>query len=103
MDKVIIGGPGNSLIRHGGGEEKGFCPERTVKVERKGNGEVSRVSVDLTEPERVTASEKCELVDLVVKLVRRIEESLPGVQIFYLTMFPRFKERCCRVESRIGR
>jgi hypothetical protein len=26
-DKVIISGPGNSLIRHGSGNEKGFCPE----------------------------------------------------------------------------
>ncbi len=76
VEKVIIGGPGNSLIRYGSGNEKGFCPERTVKVERKGNGEVSRVSVEyhLTEPERVIASEKRELVELVVVLVRRIEE-----------------------------
>jgi hypothetical protein len=48
-------------------------------------------------------SEKCELVDLVVELVRRIEESLPRVQIFYLTMFPRFIERCCRVESHMSK
>jgi hypothetical protein len=34
-DKVIIGGPGNSLFKRGRGDMKGFCPERTVKVERK--------------------------------------------------------------------
>ncbi len=31
-DKVIVGGPGNSLFSHGSGEKRGFCPERTVKV-----------------------------------------------------------------------
>ncbi len=79
-DKVIVGGPGNSLFRHGSGEKKGFCPERTAKVERNVNGEVTRVSVKyhMTEPERVTLSEKCELVDVVVELFRRIGESLPG-------------------------
>jgi hypothetical protein len=67
-DKVIIDGPGNSLFRHRRGEEKGYCPERTVKVERKLNGEVSRVSVQyhMTEPEKLTMNERCELVDLVV-------------------------------------
>jgi hypothetical protein len=104
-DKVIIGGPGNSLIRHGSGTGKGFCPERTVKVERKVNGEVSRVSVEyhLTEPERVSASEKRELVKLVVEMVRKIEEGLPGVQIYYLTMFPRFLDRCCRAENHMAK
>ncbi len=88
-----------------GGNEKGFCPERTVKVERKGNGEVSRVSVEyhLTEPERVSASEKRKLVELVVELVGRIEEALPGVQTLYLTMFPRFLERCCRAENHMSK
>jgi hypothetical protein len=38
-DKVIIGGPGTSLFRYGRGEDKGFCPERTVKVERSGSGD----------------------------------------------------------------
>ncbi len=97
-DKVTIGGPGNSLFKHGRGDVKGFCPERTVKVERKVDGEVSRVSVQyhMTEPEKLTMSEKRELIDNVVELVRRIGESLPGIQIVYLTMFPRFVDRCCR-------
>ena len=38
----------------------------------------------------------CELIDLVVELVRRTGESLPGVQIVYIIMFPRFIDRCCR-------
>jgi hypothetical protein len=50
----------------------------------------------MTEPERVTLSEKRELIDMFVELCRRIEESLPGVQLVYITMFPRFITRCCR-------
>jgi hypothetical protein len=62
------------------------------------NGEVTRVSVEyhMAEPERVTLSEKRELVDMVVELFRRIAERLPGVQLVYITMFPRFITRCCR-------
>jgi len=97
-DKVIIGGPGNSLFKHGRGDVKGFCPERTVRVERKVDGDVSRVSVQyhMTEPEKLNTSEKRELTDLVVELARRIGEGLPGIQIIYITMFPRFVDRCCR-------
>jgi hypothetical protein len=82
-DKVIIGGPGNSLFKHGRGDVKGFCPERTVKVERKVDGEVSRVIVQyhMTEPEKLTMSEKRELIDNVVELARRIGESLPGSKL----------------------
>jgi hypothetical protein len=97
-DKVIVGGPGNSLFRHGSGEKKGFCPERRAKVERNVNWEVTPVSVEchMTEPERMTLSEKRELVDVVVELFRRIGESLPEVQLVYIIMFPRFITRCCR-------
>jgi hypothetical protein len=38
-----------------------------------------------------------------VELVRRIEEGLPGVQILYLTMFPRFLDRCCRAENHMAK
>jgi hypothetical protein len=50
----------------------------------------------MTEPQRVTLSDKRELVDVVVELFRRIGESLPGVQLMYVTMFHRFITRCCR-------
>jgi hypothetical protein len=97
-DKVIVGGPGNSLFRHGSGDKRGFCPERTARVERNVQGEVTRVSVEyhMTEPERVTLSEKRELIDNVVELFRRIGEGLPGIQLVYITMFPRHITRCCR-------
>ncbi len=97
-DKVIIGGPGTSLFRHGRGEDKGFCPERTVKVERSGSGDVTRVSVEyhMTKPEKVTMIEKRELMKVMMELVRRIGEGLPGVHLVYLTMFPRFVSRYCR-------
>jgi hypothetical protein len=34
VDKVIVGGPTNSLMVHGTGERRGFCPERKVLVRR---------------------------------------------------------------------
>ncbi len=104
-DKVIVGGPGNSLFRHGSGEKRGFCPERTAKVERNVQGEVTRVSVEyhMTEPERVTLSEKRERIDTVVELFRRIGEGLPGIQLVYITMFPRHITRCCREAGHMSR
>ncbi len=104
-DKVIIGGPGNSLFRHGSGESKGFCPERTARVERNVSGDVTRVSVEyhMTEPERLTLSEKHELIDNVAELFRRIAERLPGVQLVYMTMFPRFITRCCGEQGHLTR
>ncbi len=104
-DKVIVGGPGNSLFRHGSGEKRGFCPEMTPKVERNVQGEVTRVSVEyhMMEPERVTLSEKRELIDTVVKLFRRIGEGLPGIQLVYITMFPRHITRCCREAGHMTR
>ncbi len=104
-DKVIVGGPGNSLFRHGSGEKRGFCPERTAKVERNVQGEVTRVSVEyhMTEPERVALSEKRELIDTVVELFRRIGEGLPGIQLVYITMFPRHITRCCREAGHMSR
>jgi hypothetical protein len=104
-DKVIVGGPGNSLFRHGSGEKRGFCPERTAKVERNAQGEVTRVMVEyhMTEPERVTLSEKRELIDRVVELFRRIGDGLPGIQLVYITMFPRHITRCCREAGHMSR
>ncbi len=68
-------------------------------------GDVTRVSVEyhMTEPERVTLSEKRELIDTVVELFRRIGEGLPGRQKVYITMFPRHITRCCREAGHMSR
>ncbi len=86
-------------------KKKGFCPERTAKVERNMNGEVTRVSVEyhMTDLERLTLSEKRELIDNVAEFFRRIAERLPGVQLVYITMFPRFITRCCREQGHLTR
>jgi hypothetical protein len=57
----------------------------------------------MTEPERLTLSEKRELIDNVAELFRRIAERLPGVQLVYITMFPRFITRCCREQGHLTR
>jgi hypothetical protein len=76
IDKVVIGGPGNSLVSHGRGEERGFCPERTVQVGKGRDGNVTgvRVRYHLTEPERVKRDEKLELMRNVSTLVRGMME-----------------------------
>jgi hypothetical protein len=66
-------------------------------VERRVDGRCPGSLCSTTgEPEKLTMNEKHKLVDLVVELVRRIGESLPEVQVIYLTMFPRFIDRCCK-------
>ncbi len=57
----------------------------------------------MTEPERVTLSEKRELIDRVVELFRRIGDCLPGIQLVYITMFPRHITRCCREAGHMSR
>jgi len=54
-DRIVIGGPGNSLFRHGKKNVRGFCPERTVTVEKGPDGEVKRVKVgyQMTDPMKI--------------------------------------------------
>ncbi len=33
---VVVGGPGNSVMRHGAGDSRGFAPEWTIKVRKTG-------------------------------------------------------------------
>jgi len=97
VDKVVVGGPGNSLTKHGSGTERGYCPERTVMVLKDSEGRVKGMDVrfHLTDPERLSMGEKRELVDRTVELVRRIKLDRPDTQVTYVTMFPRYLERCC--------
>jgi hypothetical protein len=97
VDVVVLGGPGNVIVKHGKREERGFCPERTVNVGRDEEGEMRGVSVKyhLTEPARLTMREREDLVIMAGKLVGEIREAAPDAKIFYLTMFPRHLESCC--------
>jgi hypothetical protein len=97
VDKVVVGGPGNSLTKHGSGTERGYHPERTVKVLKDSEGRVKGMDVrfHLTDPDRLSMGEKRELVDRTVDLVKRIKLDRPETQVTYVTMFPRYLERCC--------
>jgi hypothetical protein len=92
------GRPAGERERRRERERDGGRERETTGERERVDGEVSRVSVQyhMTEPEKLTMSEKRELIDNVVELARRIGESLQGIQIVYLTMFPRFVDKCCR-------
>jgi hypothetical protein len=96
-DKIVVGGPGNSLIRHGEKEVRGFCPERTVRVEKGSGGEVKRVKVGyhLTDPVKVTMGERRQVIDRTVELMEQLQGRFPFADVWYVTMFPRHVVRCC--------
>ncbi len=66
VDVVVLGSPGNVIVKHGKRNERGFCPERTVNVGRDEEGEMRGVSVKyhLTEPARLTMREREDLVTM---------------------------------------
>jgi hypothetical protein len=82
---------------HGRPEARGFNPERTVRVQRGGNGSQEKweVRYHMETPKRITMGEKRLLVDRVVKLVKGVNELFPETEIVSVTMFPRHVERCC--------
>jgi hypothetical protein len=96
-DKIVVGGPGNSLIRHGEKEDRGFCPERTVTVEKGSGGEVRRLRVGyhLTEPAKVTMGERRLVIDRTVEMVKQVQGLFSFADVWYMTMFPRHVVRCC--------
>jgi hypothetical protein len=96
-EKIVVGGPANSLFRHGVGANAGFCPERTVTVEKGKDGGVKGMSVryHMTEPTRLTMKERRELVDRTVDLMTGLQELAPEAELWYATMFPRYVSVCC--------
>ncbi len=68
---VVVGSPGNVIVKHGKRHKRGFCPGRTVNVERDEEGEMRGVSVKyhLTEPTRITMRERRDLVAAGGKLL----------------------------------
>jgi hypothetical protein len=96
-EKILIGGPTNSLVEHGLGENRGFGPERQVKVEiNQSNGETEWVTrFHLTNPRKIGMVERRDLVDRMVRLIRGTQAIFPWAEVSYLTMFPRHVELCC--------
>ncbi len=98
VDIVVVGGPTNSLVRHGREGARGFGGERLVKVCRKENGqEMWKVTYHLTDPVKISMVEKAELVDRFTDLLQKVKETVgEKVDVLYVTMFPRFVRECCR-------
>jgi hypothetical protein len=90
-DKIVVGGPGNSLVRHGEKENRGFCPERTVRVEKDSEGEVRKLKVGyhLTDPAKISIGERRQVVDRTVEMVLELQKRFPFSEVWYLSMFPR--------------
>jgi len=97
VDKIVIGGPGNSLVKHGGTQERGYGPERTVRVKQgKGAAEDSVTSAyHLTEPVRMTLCERSQVASVVGQIAQECRKAWPLAEIFYCGIFPRFVEKCC--------
>jgi hypothetical protein len=94
---LVFGGPGNSLMEHGTGENRGFGPERTVKVVngKGGKGEQWEVRYHMEEPRRISMMEKRTLVDRMTNLVNGACELFPESKVAYVSTFLRHVERCC--------
>jgi hypothetical protein len=94
--KIVVGGPGNSLVRHGEPGRRGMKAERTLVLKKSYNGEDSLSSrYHLTEPVRVTRAERTELIRQTVRLIMGLNDIWPGAEIIYIGLYPRHVERCC--------
>ncbi len=98
IDVVVFGGPGSSLVRHGKAGERGFEGERQVRiVENKDGEEEWQVTYHMTDPVKITMTEKVELIDGLVDLMTTVKRMVGDkVTVVHVTMFPRFVEQCCR-------
>jgi hypothetical protein len=96
-EKVLIGGPTNSLVEHGVGGMRGFGPERKVRIRTDEAGKATELeaSFHMTQPRRIAMSERRDLVDRVVRLIRGTQALFPWSEVSYATMFPRHVEPCC--------
>jgi hypothetical protein len=98
VDKILVGGPTNSLMVHGEDDRRGFFPERKVLVKKNlSTGEQEWVSsYHMTEPRKISMAERRGLVDRFAGMIRTMQVSCPEAEINYLTMFPRFAKVCCQ-------
>jgi hypothetical protein len=96
-EKVLIGGPTNSLVEHGTGDTRGFGPERKVKVRvNRSTGETEwETRYHLSKLRKIGMVERRDLVDRTVRLIRGAQAIFPWAEVSYVTMFPRHVEPCC--------
>jgi hypothetical protein len=95
VDVVIVGGPTNSLVRHGKDGLSGFGGERQVRVTKNEDGEDEwMVTYHMTDPVRITMTEKADLVESMVELLVETKRIVGNeVRVMHITMFPRFVDR----------
>jgi hypothetical protein len=91
-DMIVIAGPGNSQVKHGRTEVRGYGPE--IKVVHTREGRI-RKEFHPTEPARNSLKEKERLVNMVEDMVRGIREEYKSSEIVYLGLLPRHVEKCC--------
>jgi hypothetical protein len=98
MDTVVVGGPTNSLVRHGKEGSRGFGGERELKVGKTEKGEEEwKVSYHLTDPVKINMVEKAELVERFADMAQKLKSIVgENVTVVHVTMFPRFVKKCCR-------
>jgi len=53
----------------------------------------------MTDPMRVSLTERRDLIDRTVDMVRGLKDRSPGSEVVYLTMFPRHVTRCCKARD----
>jgi hypothetical protein len=98
VDVVVVGGPTNSLVRHGKDGMSGFGGERQVRVTKNKDGDDEwAVTYHMTDPVRITMTEKAELVERMVDMLVDAKRMVGDeVKVMHVTMFPRFVDRCCK-------
>jgi hypothetical protein len=101
FDRIVVGGPSNSVLVHGREGERGHRPERSVVAVRGEKGEVMclKTRYHMTEPTRITMSERRRLVDRVIDMIGKVREVTGVRETCYVTMYPRHLTRCC---GRVG-
>jgi len=103
-DRVVIGGPGNSLMAHEGGQRKGSVVRRVVTVRKDGEGRVEGLEsvFHLCEPVKLTMCERRVIASGVAKVVKKCKELWPLVDVMYLGIFPRHVWKCCEARGHMG-
>ena len=97
-DVVLLGGPGNSIVENGRQSGKGKGADMVVKVSRSQSGRVEKIDGEfhLIEPVRPTMCERRVVAGAIGRIVKKIRELWPLVEIVYMEIFPRHVHRCCQ-------
>jgi len=103
-DRVVIGGPGNSLMAHEGGQGKGGVVKRVVTVLKDAEGKVEGMETvfHLCEPVKLTMCERRVIASGLARLVKKCKDLWPLVDVLYLGMFPRHVWKCCEARGHMG-